>query len=174
MSSIYAYLPNLYFFLPVALAQAHLLVGRKGEKAPNREGESSSPWLLRACRSPSCCSSSSPCSLQPPPSGGRLGPGSLTSAATSQPSRGARLTCRSRLSSYWSELDLSWDSGVCVPSHSQGRFGLGLMIWGQVVWTLPQLGHRRPRFMRWGWIAKWVNWTRHPLYLLRGSLGAQP
>jgi len=36
MSSIYAYLPNLYFFLPVALAQAHLLVGRKGEKAPNR------------------------------------------------------------------------------------------------------------------------------------------
>ena len=33
MSSIYAYLPNLYFFLPVALARAHLLVGRKGEKS---------------------------------------------------------------------------------------------------------------------------------------------
>jgi len=33
MSSIYAYLANLYFFLSVALARAPLLVGRKGEKS---------------------------------------------------------------------------------------------------------------------------------------------
>jgi len=123
-----------------ALARAPLLVGRKGGKTPNREGESSSPWLLCAHRSPSCCSSLSPRSSRPPPSRGHPEPGSSTSAATSQPSPGARLTCRSRLSSHWPELVLSWGSGVCVPvvlsgeirprDYDLGVGGLGLAAVG--------------------------------------------
>jgi hypothetical protein len=73
---------------------------KEKKKAPNREGESNSPWLLRACRSPSCCSSSSPRLSRPPPSGGRLGPASSTSAATSQRSPGDASLRRSRLSSH--------------------------------------------------------------------------